>query len=141
MASLIYDSCLYDHLIGRISFGIDQFRAILVTDDYDPSKRKHTRRSDVIGEIRESGTYRSGGEFVRVDIENDLANDDQKIILGGLTFANATIRARGAVYFKHRGGVARDEELVAYIDFGENVISTAGPWSLGPSIIKFKNRD
>ena len=47
-----------------------------------------------------------------------------------ITLSNATITARGAVLYKARGGVSSADELIAYLDFGADITSTAGNFNI-----------
>jgi hypothetical protein len=139
MASLIFNSALNDALNGNIDFGSDTFKVMLVTSAYTPNKDTHTKRSDVTNEVGNSGTYAAGGATATVSVTNDTANDRQDTSLGGAAFTTATITARAAVYYKARGGLASADELVVYIDFGSDVTSTAGTFTLTASILRIQN--
>jgi hypothetical protein len=69
----------------------------------------------------------------------DAAHDRVDISLGGATWANATITARYAVYYKARGGAATADELVAVNDFGADVASTAAAFALAASTYRKQN--
>ena len=133
MASLIYDSALYDALTGAIDFGADDFKALLVGPGYLPDKATHARRADVTDEIKGKG-YQAGGGSVAVAARQ--ADGDTAISLGGALWTAATLSASGAVYFKTRGGPAADDELVAYIDFRGPVKATNGDFRLDASTIR-----
>src|SRR3954467_8103106 len=130
MASLIFNSALDDGLRGNIDFDTDSFKVLLVASIYSPNKDTHTKRSDVTNEVGASGTYAAGGGTATVTVASDTANDRINISLGAVSFTGATITARGAVYYKSRGGASSADELVAYIDFSSNVTSTSGTWAL-----------
>lgn len=138
MSSLIYNSCLADAMSGLIDFEADDFDVILVTSSYVPDKDAHTKRSDVTNEVAGIG-YATGGVPAAVSVSNDTATDRIDISLGTASWTASTITARGAVYFKSRGGAAAADELVAYIDFAGNVTSTNGTFSLTASTIRIQN--
>jgi hypothetical protein len=138
MASLIFNSCLDDALRALIDFDTDSFKAMLCTASYAPDKDAHTKRSDITDEVVGSG-YTDGGEAVSVGVTKDNANDRIEVSLGGISLPNATITARGAVYYKSRGGAATADELLAYIDFGSDIASTNGTWSLSASTLRLQN--
>jgi hypothetical protein len=69
----------------------------------------------------------------------DTANDDVEITIGAASWATSTITARKAVIYKSRGGASSADELVCVIDFGSDVVSTAGTFTLTASTIKFQN--
>lgn len=139
MASLIYNSCLDDAMRGNIDFDTDTFKCMLVTSSYTPDKDTHLKRSAVTNEVGDSGSYAAGGGTATVTVTKDTANDRIDISLGAVSFTTATITAAAAVYYKSRGGLATADELVAYIDFGGNVTSTNGTWSLTASTLRIQN--
>ena len=138
MASLIFNSALYDALTGAIDFDTDSFKVMLVTSSYSPNKDTHTKRSDVTNEVSGTG-YSAGGTAATVSVNNDTANDRQDVTLGAVNWATATITAAAAVYYKSRGGASSADELVAYIDFGGNITSTAGTFALTASTLRLQN--
>jgi len=138
MSSLIYDSALDDQARGAIDFDTDAFKVMLCTASYAPNKATHTRRSDVSGEVVGAG-YTAGGEAAVVTVTKDTINHRIDIALAGANWPTSTINARYAVYFKDRGGLAALDELVAVIDFGSNIISTAGLFSLTGSTLRIQN--
>lgn len=113
MASIIYNSALYDALTGAIDFDTDTFKAMLVTSAYTPNKDTHTKRNQVTNEVGASGSYSAGG-------------------------GTATV-SRGLVYYKSRGGASSADELVAFIDFGSDVTSTAGTFAVTASTLRIQN--
>jgi hypothetical protein len=139
MASLIYNSALDDEARGNIDFDTDTFYCMLVTATYAPNKDTHLKRSDVTNEVAATGNYVAGGFVAAVTVTKDTANDRIDISLGAISISSATITARGAVYYKHRGGLATADELVAYIDFGADVASTNGTWALSASTVRLQN--
>lgn len=138
MASLIYNSCFADAFKGNINFDSDTFKVALVGAAYKPDKEAHSRRSDITDEVSGNG-YSSGGAIAKVEMTEDAVYDRLDISLGSVIWINATITAAGAVYYKSRGGIESAEELVAYIDFGGDVKSTNGPFSLTASTLRIQN--
>ncbi len=140
MASLIYNSALEDLARGAIDFDTDTFKIMLVTAAYTANKDTHTKRSDVTDEVPATGGYTAGGQVVAPTVTKDNANDRVDITWSQETWAAATITARGAVIYKSRGGAASADELVAYVDFGSNIISTAGDFIVTfTSPLRFQN--
>lgn len=138
MTSLIYNSAIRDDATGAIDFDTDTFNVLLVTSTYSPNKKTHTKRSDVTNEVSGSG-YTTGGAIVTVSVALDNVNDRIDITLGSASWPNSTITARGAVYCKSRGGASSADEIVAYIDFGADVSSSVGTFSLSASTLRFQN--
>lgn len=128
MASIIYNSALEDAVIGNIDFNTDSFKIILVTSSYAADKDAHTKRSDVTNEVTGIG-YTTGGVSSAVTVTKDTANDRVDIDFADVSWANATITAAGAVIYKTTGTAAADN-LVAFMDFGSDITSTNGTFTV-----------
>jgi hypothetical protein len=139
MASLIFNSFWDDLARGNIDADTDAFKCLLTTSGYTEDKDVHTKRSNVTSEVAAGAGYTAGGQAVTVTVTKDLVNDRVDITLGGFSIPAATITARKAVYYKSRGGVNTADELVAVIDFGADVTSTTGTWSLAASTLRIQN--
>lgn len=138
MPSLIYNRALELWARGSIDFDTDTFRVMLTTSAYTEDKDAHDFRNDVTNEVTGAG-YTAGGNTVTVGVTLDTVNDRVDITLGGTTWPASTITARKAVYYKSRGGAAAADELVAVNDFGSDVISSAGTFTLNASTLRISN--
>lgn len=138
MASLIYSHALDNGARGTIDYDTDTFKVMLVTSAYTENKDTHEFRSDVTNEVSGAG-YTAGGNTVTVTVTKDDANDRIDISLGGTTWPTSTITARKAVYYKSRGGAASADEIIAVNDFGSDVISTGGTFTLNASTLRIQN--
>lgn len=139
MPSLIYNSCLDDVARGNIDFDTDTFKFMLVTSTYTPDKDAHLKRSSVTNEVSGTG-YTAGGATIAATVTKDTANDRLDISFANPSWSNATITARGGVIYKSRGGAATADELVAYVDFGSDIISTAAAFNVTfTSPLRFQN--
>lgn len=138
MASLVFDSCFDDMVNGRLNFGADTFRCMLCTSGYSP-KPGHEKRSDVTNEVAARGGYQKGGFKADVSSARNAKMRRHDITLGGISVPDATITARYAVYYKARGGEPEFDNLVAVIDFGADISSTDGDWSLTASTLRLQN--
>jgi hypothetical protein len=138
MPSLIYNSCLDDTVRGAIDFDTDTFKMILVTSSYTAAKT-HAKRSDVTNEVSGTG-YTTGGNAAAATCTKDNTNNREDITFAITSWTTATITARAGVIYKSRGGLASADELVAYVDFGTDVTSTAGTFSVTiSSPLRFQN--
>lgn len=137
--TIVYNSALEDLARGAIDFDTDTFRAMLVTSAYAPNKDTHLKRSDITNEVTGAG-YTAGGEIVTATITKDTANDRLDIAFSNPSWPTSTITARGVVIYKSRGGAATADELVCYGDFGANVTSTNGTFTVNfTSPLRFQN--
>ena len=138
MASLIFNSFHRDLATGAIDCDTDTFKVLLVTSSYTPNKDTHDKRDDITNEVTGTG-YTAGGATSAVTVTLDTANDKTTIQFGAVSWATSTITARGAVIYKSRGGASSADELVAYNDFGSDISTTAGTFSLAASTITLQN--
>ena len=138
MASLIYNSAIDDMARNNIDFDTNTFKAMLVTSSYTPNKDTHDKRDDVTNEVSGTG-YTAGGVTTACTVTKDTANDKVTLQFAAVSWAASTITARALVIYKSRGGASSADELVAYNDFGSDVSSTAGTFSVAASTITLQN--
>lgn len=138
MASLIYNRCLELLCRGSIDFDTDTFKVMLTTATYAEDKDAHDFRNDVTNEVSGTG-YTAGGNSATVSVNLDTVNDRIDVTLGGTSWASSTITARKAVYYKSRGGASTADELIAVNDFGSDVATTAGTFTLNASTLRIQN--
>ena len=69
----------------------------------------------------------------------DTTNDRVVITFASHNWTTSTITARGEVIYKNRGGASSADELVYYNDFGSNITSTAGTFTVAASTITLQN--
>lgn len=138
MASLIFNRALEQWAKGTIDFDTDTFKAMLTTSSYSENKDTHDYRDDVTNEVTGTG-YTAGGNTVTVTVTLDTANDRIDISLGGTTWTTSTITARKAVYYKSRGGASSADEIIVVNDFGSDVITSGGTFTLNASTLRIQN--
>ena len=139
MASLVYNSAIRNAVTGQIDFDTDTFYMMLVTSTYSPDKDTHLDRADVTNEV--TGTnYTATGQAVTVTVSAvDTANDRVDINFADVTWASSTITAAAAIVYKYTGTTANDL-LVAYLDFGGDVSSTSGDFTVSTTTpLRFAN--
>jgi hypothetical protein len=138
MASLIYNSFWDDVIRGLIDVDAVTVRVMLVTSSYVEDKDTHAKRSDVANEVTGIG-YTAGGLVSAVTVTKDTTNDRIDIALGQVSWAASTITARKAVYYVSRGGAASADELIAVNDFGSDIVSSGGTFTLNASTVRLQN--
>lgn len=141
MASIVYNAALRFVLTGAVDFDSDSFYLTLHTAGYSPDKDAHAYASDLTNEVAGDG-YAAGGKAIACTVGSvDTANDRVDVSFAAVTWAAATIaNARYGVIRKRRGGALSADELIACIDFGGNVSSTAADFTVTPtSPLRFQN--
>ncbi len=138
MPSLVYNSFWDDQARGAIVPASDSIRVMLVTAAYAEDKDAHLKRNQVTNEIVGAG-YAAGGAVVPVTVVKDNVTDRIDVVLGAVNFPASSLVARKAVYYKSRGGAANLDELIAVNDFGADVATTNGTFTINPSTIRVQN--
>lgn len=138
MASLIYNSAVDDMARGAIDFDTDTFKAMLVTSSYTPNKDTDDKRNDLAHEVSGTG-YTAGGVTLACTVAKDTANDKVTLTFAAHNWTTSTITARAEVIYKSRGGSSNADELVYYNDFGTDVSTTGGTFSVAASVITLQN--
>lgn len=134
---------LTDHLAkAAINFGTDSFKCLLVSSvPSEANLDSWVNRSDVTNEISGTG-YTAGGVAVTATVGAvDTTNNRQSITFGNLSpgWTSATLTAVGCIIYKSTG-VAGNDKLVTFVDFGGTVSSTAGNYSVTFSTPLYINR-
>lgn len=138
MASFVYNSFWDDLAKGAIDMDTDTIKVLLTTSSYAEDKDAHLKRSSVTNEVSGTG-YTADGETSTITVTKNTSTDTITITFGTVTWPTSTITARKAVYYKSRGGASSADELIAINDFGSDVSSTGGTFTLNSSIITINN--
>jgi hypothetical protein len=136
MASFVYNSLLNDTVNADIDFAVDTFKMMLVTSAYSASKSGHSKRSSVTNEITGTG-YTAAGAVTTCTLSDDT--NKKLLTFSAVSWPSATFTTAAAVIYKSRGGASSADELVAYLDFSGDVVSTGGTFSVSSSVITLTN--
>ncbi len=61
------------------------------------------------------------------------------INLGSAIWTNATIAASGAIYYKVSSSGAFNDDLICFVEFDQEAISTNGSFTVTPSVLRVQN--
>lgn len=115
---------------GAIDFDTDTFKVMLATSTYTPDQDLHNFRDDITNEVSGTG-YTAGGEtLANATVAYDGTSNEMRILWDDVSWSSSSFAARYAVIYKSRGGLSSADELVGYVDFGEDVSVTNGTFTL-----------
>ncbi len=138
-SGFVLNSAMRDEAMGNINYNADTFKVMMLTATATPNKDTWSRRSDVTNEVSGTG-YTAAGASCTVSVgSTDTTNDRVDVTLGAVTWPTSTLTARYAVYYKSRGGASSADELVAVIDFGQDVSTISDTFSLTASTLRKTN--
>lgn len=125
-----YNSYKKNTLDGSIDLVNDTIKVALCTSSYTPNIDSHSFFSDITNEVSASGTYTAGGFTLGTkSVTQDNTNNEGVFDAADASATSATITARYAIIYKSTG-TAGTSPLIAYVDFGENISSIAGTFSI-----------
>lgn len=123
----LYNSAKLEIANGTIDLDTDTFYVMLLGSGYTPDIDAHNRRDDISGSEVSGTGYTAGGKVIgTVTVTQDDTNDRAVMDGDDVEWATSTITARYAAIYKLTGSGAASDNLLGYIDFGEDKTSTAG---------------
>lgn len=135
MANAIYNSFKRDIMNGSIDLDTDTIKMMLVTSAYTPNIDTHTKRSDITGEVVGAGYTAGGMTLANKTVTVNTGTDKGVFTCDAISISTATITARGCVLYKSRGGASNLDEIIAYGDFGSDIVSTGGTFNITAPVI------
>jgi hypothetical protein len=114
---------------NAIDFDTDTLKVALVTSSYTPNQDTHDFFDDVTNEVTGTGYTAGGATLANPAVTLDTTNDLVKFDADDTVWSTATITARAGVLYKSTG-TASTSGLIAYIDFGSDVTSTAADFTI-----------
>lgn len=130
MASVIYNAFKKFIMNGSVDLDTDTIKVALVTSSYTPDIDAHDYFNDVTNEVTGTGYTAGGATLANKAVTQDNTNDKGVFDADDVAWTTSTITARGAVLYKSRGGASSADELICYIDFGVDKVSTAGTFTI-----------
>lgn len=124
MANVIYNNLKELLLEKSIDFVNDTIKVMLVTSAYTPDQDAHDMKDDVTNEVTGTGYTAGGATLANKTATQDDTDNEGVFDADDVVWASSTITARGAVIYKDTG-TASTSPLIAYIDFGADIVSTA----------------
>lgn len=119
MANAVYNKFKADLAKGVYDFESNTFYAMLVTSSYVLDVDSHEYRDDITDEVTGTGYTSAGVEITNIVVSQDNTNDKAVIDADNISWESSTITAKGLIVYKYTGAASTDN-LVCYIDFGEN---------------------
>lgn len=111
------------------TFLANDIRVALVTSSYTPTQATDEFWSSVVANEVVGTAYIANGTALASKTANQAANV-VKLVAATVTWAASTIVARYAVVYDRTPASDATRPLIAYVDFGANVVSTNGNFTL-----------
>jgi hypothetical protein len=132
MASVIYNRFKQGILAG--DYDLDnaavEVKVALVTSSYTPDIDTHEDYADITNEVANGNGYTTGGVVLaNKAVTKDTTDDEGVFDADNAAWTDSTITARGAVVYVDTG-TDSTSILIAYFDFGEDKVSSAGTFTI-----------
>ncbi len=108
----------------------DTIKVMLCTSTYVPNQDTHVFKSDVTNEVTGTGYTATGATLANKTIGYTAGTNVIKLDADDTSWSTATITARYAVIYDATPATDATRPLLGYIDFGADVISTAGTFQI-----------
>ncbi len=114
----------------EIDFNSDTIKVMLCTSSYTPDQDAHNYKDDVTNEVSGTGYSAGGATIASPSITYTGASNTLKLDGDNVTWSTSTITARYAVIYDDTPATDATKPLIAYIDFGADVSTTSGDFSI-----------
>lgn len=122
---------LIDHLAQkRIDIDTDTIKVALCTSTYTPNQDTHDFFNDITNEVTGTGYTAGGATLTSVTWAYTSGTNTWKFDAADTSWASSTITARYAIIYVDTAGASSTDPLIAYVDFGADVSTTAGTFTI-----------
>lgn len=129
VSAKVYGPALAAFLAGSINWGSDTIKVALATSAYSPDQDAHDFFNDVTNEVVGTGYTAGGATLASKTSTYTSGTNTNALDAADVTWSTSTLTARYAIVYKSTG-TGSTSPLICYIDFGADVISSAGNFTI-----------
>jgi hypothetical protein len=130
VSAKFYGNAFVSAFNKKIDFDSDTIKVALCTSSYTPDQDAHDFFNDITNEVTGTGYTAGGATLTSASITYTGASNVLKLDGDDTSWASSTITARYAIIYDATPGTAATNPLIAYVDFGADVTSTAGTFTI-----------
>lgn len=130
VTAALYGGFLQSLAAKQIDLGSDTLKVLLCTSSYTPDQDAHRYKNAVTGEVTGTGYTAGGATLTGVTVAYDAPSNTLTLDADDVTWPASTITARYAVIYDSTPSTDATRPLIAYVDFGEDVTSSAGDFAI-----------
>lgn len=112
----------------EIDLDSDTLKVMLCTSSYTPAQNTHQYKSDITNEVSGTGYTAGGATLGSVTVAQ--SSGTFTLDAADTSWSSSTITARYAVIYDSTPSTDATRPLIAYVDFGADVVSTSGTFSI-----------
>lgn len=130
VTSFFYGNAFKSAFNKEIDLDSDTLKVMLCTSAYVPNQDTHQYKSSVTNEVTGTGYTAGGATLGSVAVSYTAGTNVFAFDAADTSWTTSTITARYAVIYDSTPGTDATRPLIAYVDFGADVISTAGTFAI-----------
>lgn len=130
VTAFYYGNAFVNVFDKKIDWNSDTIKCALTTSSYTPDQDAHDFFNDITNEVSGTGYTAGGATIANCTITYTGGTNVLKLDGDDVSWAASTITARYAIIYDSTPGTAATNPLILYIDFGANVTSTAGTFTI-----------
>lgn len=115
--------------LAGINWSTDTIKVALATSTYTPDQDAHDFFNDVTNEVVGTGYTAGGATLASKTVNYTAGTNTQAFDAADVAWTTSTITARYAIIYKSTG-TGSTSPLIGYVDFGADVVSTAGTFAI-----------
>ena len=129
VSAKLYGTVLAQLNSAGINWGSDTIKVALTTSAYTPDQDAHDFFNDITNEVTGTGYTAGGATLASKTSTYTSGTNTQALDAADVTWSSSTITARYAIVYKSTG-TASTSPLIGYVDFGADVVSSGGPFTI-----------
>lgn len=114
----------------EIDWDTDTIKVMLCTSTYTPDQDTHQYKSSVTNEVSGTGYTAGGATLTSCTSTYTSGTNVQMLDAADVSWTSSTITARYAVIYDSSPATDATRPLIAYVDFGADVVSSGGTFSI-----------
>lgn len=131
VTAFFYGNAFVSAFNKEIDFGSDTIKVALLDNTHVPDQDAHNYFDDVaVDEVVGTGYTAGGATLSTPTVTYTAGTNVLKLDGADVSWASSTITARYAVIYDSTPGTAATNPLIAYVDFGADVTSSGGTFSI-----------
>lgn len=130
VSAKLYGSALAKLANKEIDFDSDTIKVALATSAYTPDQDAHDYFNDITNEVVGTGYTAGGATLASKTVTYTAATNTQAFDAADVVWPASTITARYAIIYDATPGTAATNPLIGYVDFGADVSSTSGDFTI-----------
>jgi hypothetical protein len=130
VSAKVYGGFLLSLVNKEINLNSDTLKVMLCTSTYTPDQDTHRYKSSITNEVSGTGYTTTGATLASVVVSYTGATNVLMLDAADTTWTTSTITARYAVVYDSTPATDATRPLICYVDFGADVVSTAGSFTI-----------